>query len=1237
MSRQLSVEDFQIAIICALKVEGDAVEDVFDKFLEEGDSVPMLNKAQWDTNIYTTGVIGHHNVVLAHMPNYGTCNSATVAANLRHTFPAVRVAFVVGVCGGMPKIKDNDIMLGDVIISTEVIQYGFGREHSYQFRPIDPIGSEPSSELKSYLVKMQAGTKESSKPSGTVLVPESLKPEVYFGRFGSADKVMKSSTERDRLAKEFSIVALEMEGGGTWEKIPCFIIKGVCDYSDSHKNKAWQPYAAATAACCFKAFLVPWRESVNMNRLQTTRDADGGADPGTLELIRGLFVLDPRLVRNQIEIDNGNVLPSTGSWLFNPPVGTSEEAKANLQDLQSPCSIFNKWWTDDQPQVLWIRGDPVVLIAFRPLTLKEIAVAADLPEHYRVYERSIQDCVELCGSFLNIQKGTGLVTLVHQSVGDYLTPRIFDSTQDANQIRRSFFTHISTFPMATYAIIRWATHGRAASPELGLALNDIKMLDEFLPKWLDSLRWARNYGIKGYEKSTTSYLLPENDILLISCYTGVPQLVDIILGNGETDEDNISLGLHHAVHGGFEEIAEMLIRRKANVNFSPPRSFGKTALHLAVQYGYKGMTRLLIQAGADVNSKDVDGETPLRQAVDNIDVTIASLLIRNGASVSIADFEGHTLLHVAAAGGILTLHNSLSLMNSRDKAWIQPYSAVTAQEDPGAKKRVKEQYRDQSYEKIIKLLIGQQANLVSAVDKNRFTPLHWAAIGNYEFVVQLLIDSGADVNATDNYGWTPLHWAAFKDMKAMTRKLLKNGGALNLADMSGRTALHWVTKKGYTGMVGLLLEEGANVNALDKFSGATALHLAVHSRRVNIVLLLLKHHANPNVHCRAPKVMFKNFKMDEAPYLESVNHCLEIISMKDRRLLENQVMVRSTAIAGSPLHWANKEIAELLLENGADPNFQERQFGLSPLVIAVARVSQRDTSPVDLLLHEYADLNFKEKFGTELFFAEAPRQDTALVELLLQKGADPNLRDKFGRTALLFAREVKAMEVLLKHGANVNVTRNNGMTLLHIAAWHFKTDWVKLFLSNGANPFAKDRLGLSPLRRLELRMLEMEKRDLELSELEKDSEREAWKPALENIMEMLEMDKRGLKLSESKKDSKREAWKPAFEKIKEMLEQGSNLLASRSQTRSQLALEFRRDKEPDPQTKQLMQNEAAAFSNSDLSVPSAKLPDAATLTSCHLKKQLRATAYVNLPATGVRIPSSPNSDARTRQLRRKLP
>jgi nucleoside phosphorylase len=49
-----------------------------------------------------------------------------------------------------------------------------------------------------------------------------------------------------------------MRGAGMWDTLPSLVIKGVCDYADSHKNKVWQDYVAATAAAYMKAFLEVW-------------------------------------------------------------------------------------------------------------------------------------------------------------------------------------------------------------------------------------------------------------------------------------------------------------------------------------------------------------------------------------------------------------------------------------------------------------------------------------------------------------------------------------------------------------------------------------------------------------------------------------------------------------------------------------------------------------------------------------------------------------------------------------------------------------------------------------------------------------------------------------------------------------------------------------------------------------------------------------------------------------------
>lgn len=75
---------------------------------------------------------------------------------------------------------------------------------------------------------------------------------------GSADTVVRFAQHRETLAKK-GIIGLEMEGAGVWDILPCVVIKGVCDYADSHKNKGWQDYAAATAASVAKAFLTRYQ------------------------------------------------------------------------------------------------------------------------------------------------------------------------------------------------------------------------------------------------------------------------------------------------------------------------------------------------------------------------------------------------------------------------------------------------------------------------------------------------------------------------------------------------------------------------------------------------------------------------------------------------------------------------------------------------------------------------------------------------------------------------------------------------------------------------------------------------------------------------------------------------------------------------------------------------------------------------------------------------------------------
>ncbi|KAL4941133.1 hypothetical protein BDV06DRAFT_229872 [Aspergillus oleicola] len=152
--------EFEIAIICALPVEFDAVEAIFDHFWDEdGD---RYGKALGDQNAYTTGIIGKHNVVLAHMPGIGRGHAAKVAATFHSSFEGIKVALVVGVCGGVPTGTggSDNIFLGDVIISDDVVVYDFGKKlPGGQFihkNTISDHSGSPSTEVRAFLNKLRS-------------------------------------------------------------------------------------------------------------------------------------------------------------------------------------------------------------------------------------------------------------------------------------------------------------------------------------------------------------------------------------------------------------------------------------------------------------------------------------------------------------------------------------------------------------------------------------------------------------------------------------------------------------------------------------------------------------------------------------------------------------------------------------------------------------------------------------------------------------------------------------------------------------------------------------------------------------------------------------------------------------------------------------------------------------------------------------------------------------------------
>jgi nucleoside phosphorylase len=303
MARLLRRDEYTVGWVCALPVELAAAQEMLDE--EHCDL--ELDPAGNDDNLYALGSIGGHNVAIVCLPagRIGNNPAAVVATQLRATFKAIRFGLMVGIGGGVAS-AEADIQLGDVVVSQPhqtfggVVQYDSGKATPSGFARTGSLNSPPQillsavakvranelrgrSQLPTYVSNLEQIMKFQRDKAGPdvlfeaaydheggptcnkcnaerqeVRQPRESEEEVvvHYGTIASGNQVMRSAAERDKVSAELGgVLCFEMEAAGLMNSFPCLVIRGICDYADSHKNKRWQPYAAGAAAAYAKELL----------------------------------------------------------------------------------------------------------------------------------------------------------------------------------------------------------------------------------------------------------------------------------------------------------------------------------------------------------------------------------------------------------------------------------------------------------------------------------------------------------------------------------------------------------------------------------------------------------------------------------------------------------------------------------------------------------------------------------------------------------------------------------------------------------------------------------------------------------------------------------------------------------------------------------------------------------------------------------------------------------------------
>ncbi|KAL7758686.1 hypothetical protein ACKLNR_011113 [Fusarium oxysporum f. sp. zingiberi] len=300
----LDLEQYKVAWIAPLEIEARAALCLLDE--RHHGRFPV---SRGDDYIFEAGVMGGHNIIIATLPagqEYGNGSAAALVSQVKRCFPNLWFGLLVGVAAGLPNIsRGHDIRLGDVLVglpdgnSAGLIAYDLGKEtedgfellhHGHSLAMTEPIVRSAIGNIKlqapnerevflpyyEKIANLEHATGKFADPGQdydilyddeSQMIQRSTRPahkrsRVWYGPIGSGDKLLKNAEKRNLLRDKYDIIGLEMEAAGTISRIPVGVIRGVCDYGDRHKNKGWQPYAAAMAASYARALLDVIRPSL---------------------------------------------------------------------------------------------------------------------------------------------------------------------------------------------------------------------------------------------------------------------------------------------------------------------------------------------------------------------------------------------------------------------------------------------------------------------------------------------------------------------------------------------------------------------------------------------------------------------------------------------------------------------------------------------------------------------------------------------------------------------------------------------------------------------------------------------------------------------------------------------------------------------------------------------------------------------------------------------------------------
>ncbi|KAI1821707.1 ankyrin repeat protein [Xylaria intraflava] len=904
-----SRDSYTVGWVCALPLEMAAAKVLLDHIYVNLPVDPSMN----DTNNYVLGSLNGHNVVLACPPAgaYGITSAATVATQIRASFRSIR--FI---------LMDN-IFLGDVV-------YDFERECVEDRFTSNEAQNKPSTLLLTAVGKAETNnifgesqishyiseivqkepitfsypgpeqdvlfdpdydhtTAEPSENGCTHCNPNRVhrrplrgtqNPKVHYGLVASSNQLMCHGLTRDKLAHEHGILCFDTEAAGLMDTAQCLVIRGICDYADSHRSKLWQGYAAAAAAAYAKEILLLIPTAPKPISLAADTYA------AAITVLDALLLTRPEVDRSSLIALKGRRVNGTCEWLIRHP-------------------IYQEWLMGADPPLLWISGGPgkgktmlaiyitevlqpvvdlsqgVLLYYFcsnrdrnrntavtimRGIIHQWLNCHPHLAQHIKNYFEGSETTKYTISSFVSLWRL--FLILLHQS-GSCQVVCVLDGLDECEkESLKQFLDALKDYFLKSGATLKSKLRLILLSrPQPALLENKLGQYrriklddsDKEVGKDVEKYIFAKVAELASQQTLSEDMLLQVRQALMAGAegtFLWVGFVADELKGRSWHKIRDILRGVPKGLGGIYRRLLQQVEDKEKLV-----------PILQWIVLAARPLTMDELRAAAETQVSD--GLMPTEVIKDRlaslgllvkIDGDVVNLVHESAKEFFQSDqvnIEGINMFHMNhnthrtlmracltiieesyKSPGSISASRHDTLLSYASLYWPEHFRHASPIDAPA--EFLRPFFREDSPVREVWWRFYWDQEKYGGTPPS-FTLLHLAAyFGNVGWAKMLLNQYASDhvfrrrlTSRKDNYGRTPLFWAATRGHRDVVELLLTHGARVNSKDRSKLTALHIAVTREHTGVVSLLLDRSASLEAIQASSKEIVKLLLEHGARVD--------------------------------------------------------------------------------------------------------------------------------------------------------------------------------------------------------------------------------------------------------------------------------------------------------------------------------------------------------------------------------------------------------------------